>query len=74
MDNLTNKDSTTNDKNNIHLSPNVGGLQDNQITFVNFSKNYCVCIIDIIDSTNNTFDILESKKIKQYYSVFVFGC
>ncbi|HKU84051.1 MAG TPA: response regulator [Candidatus Nitrosocosmicus sp.] len=70
-DDLANKNSTTNDKKNIHLSSNVGGLQDNQITFVNFSNNYCVCIIDIIDSTNNTFDILESKKIKQYYSVFL---
>ena len=28
-------------------------------------------MIDIIDSTSNTYDILESKKIKQYYSVFL---
>ena len=70
-DDLVNKNSTTKDENNIHLSLNEGSLQDNQITFVNFSNNYCVCIIDIIDSTNNTYDILESKKIKQYYSVFL---
>ncbi len=71
MDDLENKNRTTKDENNIHLSLKEGSLQDNQITFVNFSNNYCVCIIDIIDSTNNTFDILESKKIKQYYSVFL---
>ena len=71
VDDLENKNSTTKDENNIHLSLKEGSLQDNQITFVNFSNNYCVCIIDIIDSTNNTFDILESKKIKQYYSVFL---
>ena len=71
MDDLANKNITTNDKKNIHLSSNVGGLQDNQITFVNFSNNYCICMIDIIDSTKNTYDILESKKIKQYYSVFL---
>ena len=70
-DDLVNKNSTTKDENNIHLSLNEGSLQDNQITFVNFSNNYCVCMIDIIDSTNNTYDILESKKIKQYYSVFL---
>ena len=35
-DDLANKNSTTNDKKNIHLSSNVDGLQDNQITFVNF--------------------------------------
>ncbi|CAN5845899.1 hypothetical protein BH23THE1_BH23THE1_16130 [soil metagenome] len=68
---MVNRNSTTTDENNTYLSPNVGGLQDNQITFVNFSNNYCICIIDIIESTNNTRDILESKKIKQYYSVFL---
>jgi CheY-like chemotaxis protein len=68
---MVNRNSTTTDENNTYLSPNVGGLQDNQITFVNFSNNYCICIIDIIEYTNNTYDILESKKIKQYYSVFL---
>ena len=71
---LANRNSTTtNDENNdVYLSvTNEDSLQDNQITFVNFSNNYCVCMIDIIDSTSNTYDILESKKIKQYYSVFL---
>lgn len=68
---MINRNSTTTDENNTYLSPKVAGLQDNQITFVNFSNNYCICIIDIIESTNNTYDILESKKIKQYYSVFL---
>ena len=71
---LANRNSTTtNDENNdAYLSvANEDSLQDNQITFVNFSNNYCVCMIDIIDSTSNTYDILESKKIKQYYSVFL---
>lgn len=68
---MVDRNSTATDENNTYLSPNVGGLQDNQITFVNFSNNYCICIIDIIESTNNTCDILESKKIKQYYSVFL---
>jgi two-component system, OmpR family, response regulator ChvI len=70
---LADKNSITKDQNNMHmhLSLNEGSLQDNQITFVNFSNNYCVCIIDIIDSTNSTYGISESKKIKQYYSVFL---
>ena len=70
-DYLENKNSTTKDESKIHLSLKEDSPQDNQITFVDFSNNYCVCIIDIIDSTNNTYDILESKKIKQYYSVFL---
>jgi len=71
VDYLENKNSTTKDENILRLSLKEDSPQDNQITFVNFSNNYCVCIIDIIDSTNNTYDILESKKIKQYYSVFL---
>src|SRR6476620_12682343 len=71
VDYLENKNSTKKDENIIRLSLKEDSLQYNQITFVNFSNNYCVCIIDIIDSTNNTCDILESKKIKQYYSVFL---
>jgi class 3 adenylate cyclase/ActR/RegA family two-component response regulator len=71
VEDLAHRNSLTKDENNIHSALNEGDLQDNQITFVNFSNNYCVCIIDIIDSTNSTYDILESKKIKQYYSVFL---
>ncbi len=68
---MVSRNITTTGENNTYLSPNVDGLHDNQITFVNFSNNYCICIIDIIDSTNNTYEILESQKIKQYYSVFL---
>ena len=44
---------------------------NNEITFVNYSNDYCVGIIDIINSTDSTSEIVESKKIKQYYSVFL---
>jgi two-component system, OmpR family, response regulator ChvI len=70
-DDLANRNITTIGENSTHLPLNEGRIPDDQITFVNFSNNYCICMVDIIDSTNNTFDILESKKIKQYYSVFL---
>lgn len=63
--------STKYKENNTYFQQNEGLLNENQITFVNYSNNYCVCIIDIINSTSNTSGILESKKIKQYYSVFL---
>ena len=43
----------------------------NQITFINYTQQYCVCIIDIVDSTNNTQMIASSEKIRQYYSIFL---
>jgi CheY-like chemotaxis protein/class 3 adenylate cyclase len=44
---------------------------DEQITFMNFTHRYCVCIIDIVDSTMNTREIIGSEKIRGYYSIFL---
>lgn len=59
------------DKTLSGFDQNNDSSPDNEITFVNYSNNYCVCIIDIINSTDNTSELVESKKIKQYYSVFL---
>lgn len=44
---------------------------DEQITFINYARNYCVCFVDIVDSTKSTCEITESMKIREYYSVFL---
>ena len=44
-DDLVSRNSTTTGEKNTYLSINEGSLQDNQITFVNFSNNYCICIL-----------------------------
>ena len=41
-----------------------------EISFTGDSLNYCICFIDIVDSTRNTF-ILDAEKMKRYYSVFI---
>jgi two-component system, OmpR family, response regulator ChvI len=41
-----------------------------EISFSDDSQNYCICFIDIVDSTKNTF-ILDAEKMKRYYSVFI---
>ena len=46
-------------------------FNDEQITFINYTHQYCVCIIDIVDSTNKTQMIASSEKIRQYYSIFL---
>jgi two-component system, OmpR family, response regulator ChvI len=43
-----------------------------EISFIGGSQNCCVCFIDIVDSTRiTTIEILDSEKIKIYYSVFI---
>ena len=43
-----------------------------EISFIGGSQNCCVCFIDIVDSTRITaVEILDSEKIKIYYSVFI---
>ncbi|MER5176737.1 MAG: response regulator [Candidatus Nitrosocosmicus sp.] len=42
-----------------------------QITFINYTHRYCVCIIDIVDSTNTAREIVGSNKIRGYYSMFL---
>ncbi len=44
---------------------------DEQVTFINYTHRYCVCIIDIVDSTMNTKEIIGSEKIRGYYSIFL---
>ena len=41
-----------------------------EISFTGDSQSYCICFIDIVDSTRNTF-ILDAEKMKRYYSVFI---
>ena len=50
---------------------NTSALETNQITFLNCTHNYCVCFVDIIDSTKNTNDMIHSNMIQGYYSIFL---
>ena len=42
-----------------------------QITFINYSRLYCICVIDIVNSTKITSEIIGSGKIREYYSTFL---
>ncbi|HEY0579524.1 MAG TPA: response regulator [Candidatus Nitrosocosmicus sp.] len=58
-----------NDNNSHELTKS--NFNDEQITFINYTHQYCVCIIDIVDSTTKTQMIASSEKIRQYYSIFL---
>lgn len=42
-----------------------------QINFMNFTQQYCVGFIDIINSTITTARIKDPKKLRKYYSLFL---
>lgn len=44
---------------------------DEQINFINFTKEYCIGFIDIINSTEDTAKIKDPKKVRKYYSLFL---
>jgi len=46
-------------------------INEEQITFINYTHRYCVCVIDIVDSTKNTNKIVGSEKIREFYSIFL---
>jgi CheY-like chemotaxis protein/class 3 adenylate cyclase len=46
-------------------------INENQVTFINYTHRYCVCVIDIVDSTKTTSRIDGSEKIRDFYSIFL---
>jgi two-component system response regulator ChvI len=46
-------------------------IDEKQVTFINYTHRYCVCVIDIVDSTKTTSRIDGSEKIRDFYSIFL---
>ncbi|MGN6630942.1 MAG: response regulator [Nitrososphaeraceae archaeon] len=42
-----------------------------EISFFEYSQHYCICYIDISESTKTTAAIKDSQKIRDYYSTFL---
>jgi two-component system, OmpR family, response regulator ChvI len=66
-----NNDNNSHDLTSRSNSNFKSNFNDEQITFINYTHQYCVCIIDIVDSTTKTQMIASSEKIRQYYSIFL---
>lgn len=43
----------------------------NEISFANRSASYCICLIDLVESSKTTAQINDSAKIGSYYSIFL---
>jgi two-component system, OmpR family, response regulator ChvI len=46
-------------------------ITDDEISFETKSESYCVCIVDIVESTRITSTITDPKGIMRYYSIFL---
>ncbi len=42
-----------------------------EISFLDHSQNYCVCFVDMVNSTKITAEISDRRKIGQYYAIFL---
>ncbi len=83
LDNLSNYDRNDNSESNFNSSS--GGIartnsdsnsltketNQEQINFINFTQKYCIGFIDIINSTQETANIKDPKKLRKYYSLFL---
>ena len=63
-------DNSSDDVDEEH-SPAIYDLDSDEIRFLPNSQNYCVCIVDMVDSTATTAKISDHQKIRQYYSIFI---
>ena len=50
---------------------NNNNIQDQEVSFSGHSQNYCVCFVDMVDSTKITAEIDGAEKIRKYYSIFL---
>jgi CheY-like chemotaxis protein len=53
-----------------HKRTSTGSNRDH-ISFINYTQKYCVCIVDMVNSTQATAKIRGSQKIRDYYSIFL---
>ena len=53
-----------------HKRTSTGSKRD-QISFINYTQKYCVCIVDMVNSTQATAKIRGSQKIRQFFNLLV---
>ena len=46
-------------------------FSEDEIKFSNRSESYCICIIDMVNSTSVTARMTKSQDIKKYYEIFI---
>jgi class 3 adenylate cyclase len=55
----------------VNHSTQMHSISDNEISFSGKQRNYCVCYIDMVNSTKMTSTIDSAEKISRYYEIFL---
>ena len=63
--------SSKSNSNNEESLPFYFSNSSEEISFSGNSQNYCVCFVDMVDSTKITAQISDARKIRKYYSIFI---
>jgi two-component system, OmpR family, response regulator ChvI len=63
--------SSKGNPNNDESVPFYFNSPSEEISFSGHSQNYCVCFVDMVDSTKITAQIADAGKIRKYYSIFI---
>jgi CheY-like chemotaxis protein/class 3 adenylate cyclase len=67
-----NRSKNKNGTSNHSIRPLDSNTKSNdQINFINYTQYYCVGIIDIINSTEETSKLTNPNKLRKYYSLFL---
>ena len=61
------KDREIDDTDSLNLT---NYSNENEITFTKYSHSYCICIISIVDFTQNTDKLQNPVDLRKYYSIF----
>ncbi len=71
LENAFNSSSTDIPRSNTDPNSLTKESNQEQINFINFTQQYCIGFIDIINSTQETAKIKDPKKLRKYYSLFL---
>ena len=58
-------------KSDVNYDLSFSDLVSEEISFLAHSQNYCVCFVDMVNSTKVIAEISDRQKIGQYYSIFI---
>ena len=70
-ENTLNSSSAETPRSNTDSNSLTKESNQEQINFINFTQQYCIGFIDIINSTQETAKIKDPKKLRKYYSLFL---
>src|SRR4030095_16143111 len=55
----------------VNIDSIIKDLVKYEVVFTGLSADFCVCIVDIVNSTATTANICDKSKVRFFYSIFI---